>query len=840
MRAIRRPRSSSWWSLLPTQALVVLASLTGACSGRAPTTDDAGPQPDAAATMCALPIEGCGCAVEGRTEECWPDALVENGARVCLVGEMTCRAGVWSGCEDVHRLTRDDGQDVVIAAASDDPVQCASCEPRCFRGVDTIRGRDVMERGSNGLVFNPGVGRAGAENPGMLIECSDLSCGLETEIGAGTGNPWMPNSVNSDGVTVDPVDGALVLGVLGLNSPGVWVSNMNDGTISRLDPATGNEIGRYYSARPDAVNNARPGSEYCNWSNTGNCPSRTAVDQNFDCYIANRAFGRQGTLTKIAADPRRCVDRNANGRIDTSVDRNGDGRIQQSDPTEFFGVNDECILYTVPVGGNNGVPRSLAIGVATGSADVGDVWVGNYNEARAYRFRPSDGVLLGSVALSAGGRNIHPYGAAADTRGRIFFYSINYGGGYQMGYVTPSTGTYTWTAVQPYGSSGYGMTYYINADGSREFFFTALLDAWRVARYDVRTNSWISGSAPGRPRGMAADINGNVYAALDQGASRDLVRWDTNLANQQQWRAPTASAFMGVGVTFDNAVWLIGSGGARGARLSADRSTWVESPSVFSGPYTYSDFIGYGLNVFANPRGRYSFINDAGPGCDQRWERAEWNADIPTGTSVEVFVRSSNSVAGLSTAPWIGPFRTSPANLSLAPGPVPNGRYLEMEIRMETTDRRLTPRVYSASAAGFCDYFEYGTGGTYTRLYDTTRTEDAATPSVICDPLTENPIYQEFGWDATVPEGTSITFEFRGGRTAAEAATAAPVLFNVTPTTLPPIPSVSAMFVMAGRDAAISQAPFMEVRAILNSSADRRLTPTLRGFSLEFICFPNG
>lgn len=830
------------------QAGVVGAGLAmsfGACSGGPAPDVDAGAQPDARPSMCELPAEGCGCSVEGATAECWPDALVEDGARVCLVGEQTCRGGTWSACEDVHRLQGDDGGDVVIEAASDDPFVCASCEPRCFRAIDTIRGRDVMEHGGGGLVFNPDVGRNGAENPGMVIVCADVSCGVRNTIGAGTGNPWMPDGINSDGVTVDPADGALVLGVLGLNSPGVWVSNMNDGTLSRLDPATGREIGRYYSARPDPVNNARPGGEYCNWSNTGNCPSRTAVDQNFDCYVANRAFGSQGTLTKIAADLRRCVDRNGNGRIDTSTDRNGDGRIQQGDPTEFFGVNDECILWTVPVGGNNGVPRSLAIGVAPPGVDVGDIWVGNYNTAIAYRFRPSDGALLGSVALNSGGRNLHSYGAAADVRGRIFFWSINHGGGYQMGYVNPSSGTFTWTARQTYSSSGYGMTYYINADGSREYFFTALWGSSRVARYDVLANSWITAESPGNPRGMAADINGNVYAAgwdrsrYGGGAQRTLWRWDTNLAGfSEAWAAPSASSFMGVGVTFDNAVWLIGAGGSRGARLAADRASWLESPQVFSGPYTYSDFIGYGLNVFANPRGHYSFVTDAGPDCDQRWETVEWNATTPVGTTVEVWVRSSPTSAGLAAQPWIGPFRTTPANLRAAPGPVPNGRFLEMDIRMETTDRRLTPRVYSAGATGYCDYTEYGTGATYTRLYDTTMTEDAATPSVICDPITERPVYRQFTWDATIPAGTSITFEFRGGNTAAMAAAAMPVSYSVLPATVPPIPDLTNLFLMAGREPLEAQSPYMEVRAVLNSSSDRRRTPTLRGFSLEFTCVP--
>ncbi len=818
------------------------------CDGAGPDpTVDAATAPDGGRTVCDLPVEGCGCAVEGRTEECWPDALVENGARICLVGEMTCRSGVWSGCEDIQRLVGEDGQDVRIEAASDDPVVCASCEPRCFRAIDTIRSRDVMERGGNGLVFNPDIGRGGAENPGMVIMCSDLSCATTSTIGAGTGSPWNPTPDNSDGVTVDPTDGALVLGVLGLNSPGVWVANMDDGTLSRLDPATGREIGRYVSARPDAVNRARPGTEYCNWSNTGNCPSRTAVDQNFDCYVANRAFGNQGTVTKIAADPRRCVDRNANGRIDTSTDANMNGSINMADPTEFFGVNDECILWTVPVGVNNGVPRALAIGVAPAGVDVGDVWIGNYNEARAYRIRPTDGAALGNVSMCVGGYCNHPYGAAVDARGRVFFWPRIGGRQRTFGFVNPATSTYQFTADVPYYYPvGYGMTYYVNADGSQEYFFNADSDNGIVLRYNVLANNWTYVGTPGRgaPRGMAADINGNVYAAgwtngggWGGGCNNRLWRWDTNLANFQQWTAPSASCFMGVGVTFDNAVWLIGAGNNRGARLSPDRTTWVESPAVFRGPYTYSDFIGYGLNVFANPRGHYSFITDAGPTCEQRWQTANWNATTPVGTSVEVWVRSASTAAGLATATWYGPFRTSPANLTIAPGPVPNGRFLEMDIRMETTDRRLTPRVYSASATGFCDYTRYGTGGTYTRLYDSTTTEDAATPTTICDPLIEAPLWGDFTWDASVPAGTSITLQFRAGTSAAAAAAATPVVFTITPTTLPPIPrSVSELFEMAGRPNVEIYAPFMQVTATLNSSADGRYTPTLRSFSLEFVC----
>jgi hypothetical protein len=818
-----------------------LATALAACDG---ADDPPPPRPDAGATddggvrSCVSPEQGCPCDDEGEAIECWPDALERDGVRVCMVGTRTCRSGAWSACENVRELTDANGLGVVVAAASDDPFTCSSCEPRCFRAVDTIRSADVMERGTGGLIFNPGTG--GAENPGMPVTCTSGSCVSMERIGAGTSTPWNPTMANSEGVVRDPADGALVLGVLGINSPGVWVANMNDGTVSRLDPTTGAEIGRYVSARPDFVNRARPATEYCNWANTGNCPSRTAVDQNFDCYVANRAFGNQGTVTKIAANLANCVDRNGNGRIDTSTDRNGDGRISMSDATEFFGVNDECILWTVPVGVNNGVPRSVAVGVAPVGAEVGDVWVGNYNEARAYRLRPSDGAVLSSVSIWP----VYPYGAAADARNRIWFYARVGGSRQILGRVNAATNTWTMAADAPYNAVGYGMAYYLSADGTQEYIFAADSDAGRVLRYDINANNWIFVDTPGRgaPRGMAADINGNVWAAAwttgygwGGSCNRNIWRWTTALTGQTSYTAPSASCFMGVGVTFDNAIWGIGAGNNRGARLAASRTSWTESPQVFVGPYTYSDFIGYGLNVFANPRGHYQFTTDGGASCwQQRWTAINWTATIPAGTAVSLYVRTANDTATLATRPWIGPFAGNPASLTVAPGPVPNGRYIEIDVRMETTDRRLTPRVYSVGAVGYCDGYSYDTGGTYTRVYDSTSTEDAMPAQPICDPITELPIWGQFLWSGDTPSGTSIRFEFRASNTRAGLASATPAVLNTPPSTSP-LSSLSGLFTSMGLPA---QLPFVEVRAILNANAGRTATPTLRNFSLEFSCMP--
>jgi hypothetical protein len=747
---------------------------------------------------------------------------------------------------------------MALAAASDDPIVCSFCDPACFRAIDTIRAADIADRGTDGLI--PGR-TGGAENPSMIGTCTTAECMRITSRGSGTGNPWALTPTNSEGVTVDPADGALVLGVIGFNSPGVWVSSMDDGTVSRLDPSTGREIGRYFTARPDFANRARPADESCNWSYTGNCPSRTAVDQNFDCYVANRAFGNQGTVTRIAARLENCVDRNSNGLIDTSTDRNGDGLINKADPTEFYGVNDECILWTVPVGVNNGVPRALAVGIAPRGGAVGDIWVGNFNERRAYRLRASDGAALGNVAMDVNAS----YGAVVDRQGRIWFTAAN-GSSRNLGYVNPATMTYTEVAAAPFNLWAYGMAYYLSMDGTQEFIFVADSSGGRLYRYDINVNNWTFVSTPGTPRGVAADINGNIWVApwstgtgWSGSYNRNIWRYDVNLGGFTQYLSPTASGFMGVGVTFDNAIWGIAAIGSRAVRLSPSRTSWIETPSIFVTPYTYSDFIGYGLSVFANPRGNHRFTVVGDTSCARnRWTNVTWNATRPVGTSVNIYVRVANSAALLSTQPWIGPFATSPANLAAAPGPVPTGPFIEIDVRMETEDRRLTPRVTNVNATGVCDPLTFGAGGTYTRIYDSVSTEDAVPAARICDPVMERPRWNAFTFDLQdnvsvgvdaggVPRrrpNTFVEFQFRQARSRAGLATAPMVSFQST--TIPDFgvgisrtyPNVSALFRAAGLP---ETEPYMEVRAILRSTVTPAVeTAAVRSFSMSFACEPQG
>ncbi|MBX3273224.1 MAG: hypothetical protein KF729_23365 [Sandaracinaceae bacterium] len=534
--------------------------------------------------------------------------------------------------------------------------------------------------------------------------CGDCEPGCDSTPIPGPGG-WMPTEETSEGVIVDE-GGALTLGRNEAQAFAVWVANMDEGTVSKLDSRTGREVGRYPTIGAMSPAGVRPWNEACNWSNLGNCPSRTAVDQNFDAYVANRAFGNQGTVTKYANREEDCVDRNANGVIDTSRDLNGNGVIDMGTP-EFVGPDDECILYTVATGGGNGVPRALAIGLAPPDAFVGDFWVGLFNERQACRYRPHDGSLIACMPID----NFQPYGMAADSSDRVWVVDRSGSGRRDvLGFISSTLMTFTPVAGMPAASSC-AVPYGVTVDGNGDVFLANQCDP-SIWRYRHADGSWTAVDAVpfnGSTRGVAADET-NLWVALSHqndgftGGSSNRIRQYSlaDLSFVAEHTMPSGRQPIGIGVSFDGSVWAICLESNSAARLEPGAGTWTEHP-VGLNPYTYSDFIGFGLNVFAEPRGRHRFVVEGCESGTQTWRGVSYRAEIPASTAVEVWARTADTRAGLEAQAWIGPFPGNPADFRLPPGPVPDGRYLQVELRLSTTDRTARPRVFSVDVAGVCE-----------------------------------------------------------------------------------------------------------------------------------------
>jgi DNA-binding beta-propeller fold protein YncE len=468
----------------------------------------------------------------------------------------------------------------------------------------------------------------------------------------------------------------------------LWVANSDEGTVSKLDTRTGREVGRYVSAlsRPDPRNRGHAQA-------SGNAPSRTAVDWNGDVWVANRAFDQQGTVTKIAHQG--CLDVDGDGQIQTSRDANGDGRIDLGDPLEFLGEDDECILFTVDAGGVNDLPRALALDSGdTMDGGKNNAWVGLYNGRRFLQLAGDDGRVLAQVDVP-----LTPYGAAIDSRGVLWATGV---GNARLA----SIDVRTKAVAGPFTIQGCEGSYGIAID-SQDWVWVGAYGVEGACRYDPAMGAGMAvvTSGVGVGRGIAADADGFIWVA------HSWTRGGENVGRVTRFRADDGGGqqtfdfsdqgreTIGVGLDFDGHAWAVNRSTDNACRIDKDTGAVACYPTGH-GTYTYSDFTGYALRTFTAPRGTYAHVFSGCLGVGTRWKQVAWDASVPAGTSLKVFVQAADDLAALAGAQRHGPFETSPADL-LAAGDV-SGHYLRVEVQLASDTQGLSPILRSLSAQRVC------------------------------------------------------------------------------------------------------------------------------------------
>ncbi len=594
-----------------------------------------------------------------------------------------------------------------------------------------------------------------------------------------------PNLKDSNGVKLDP-NGDLTLDAAMVNFNYLWIANTYDtagssacndsppanpaacrGTLSKVDTVKMAEVARYFTVTcasksgPTGCNDVNGRALTLHHNHT---PSRTAVDFNFDCWVANRnVHGGQQSATKVANDPADCIDRNKNGKIDTSKDQNGDGKITidcngdgQPDngatvcagalagkPPEFLGDDDECILFTVAYGDKDDVGRSICLDTGKNNVGASNAWVGTFfrpengrGNNRFYGINGNTGKIEAEVELPAGH---HTYGCMADANHIIwstdigssgkgntwngslaYFHSINKQAGPLLR--GPSASNYWKDASGQY--HHYGIT--INAD--QHVWLGGWSSSW-VLRYKPDRTSFDTLSKgtwtridlqPGwHTRGIAADNRGKVWVSIHEGF---LFRLEQSLPdgthnkkspalNSEYW-ALKANTVIGSGVDFNGNLWGVGHGNDIASRLDVDAQGNVVQPStgntksvsVGKSPYTYSDFTGYGLMNFVRPQGRWLYQHKGCQGnVKATWQGVTWNATTPPGTSVIVRVRSGDSDTTMGQ--WSKEFASSPAQFgpSSAQPQSPNpATYLQVEFTLKNTTKDTTPILHDYKVSFVC------------------------------------------------------------------------------------------------------------------------------------------
>jgi hypothetical protein len=458
-------------------------------------------------------------------------------------------------------------------------------------------------------------------------------------------------------------------------APIIWVANSNEGTVSKIDTRTMIEVARYYTY---------PGG--------GADPSRTTVGLQGDVVVANRAStgGSKASAVRIAGAKASCVDRNGNGRIDTSENTvAGQAATPMPWPTDKRAdPPDECILWITDLAPNS-YPRAAGYNAGFAEGDT-VIYVGLYSTREVVRLDQNSGRILKTINVAPA----MPYGLALDKNQDVW--------------VRGAEGSLAWIqvgkgdAVKIFnGAKAPPCPCGIAAD-ARGYIYTA--GSTCISRFDPMAESWetldLRGQGATFCRGLAVDSNNQIWIAdtstgmyhVDASGPMMLFKGKTTTLSSNN---------VGAAVDFDNRPWIISQANSTAYKVNPmDYST--EAIRVGSGPYTYSDMTGYQLRNAAAPTGvwRHTF-----PGCGgsqrTKWLTLEWELVAPHATEVVVKIRSGRTRDELEKAMWhqLGkvPSDSSPASLEI---PAATGPLLQVEFSMRAANPTITP-ILSGVGVGY-------------------------------------------------------------------------------------------------------------------------------------------
>ncbi len=580
-----------------------------------------------------------GCTPSGESQACYTGPAATRGVGACHDGTQEALGEFWGTCEgEVHPVpeTCADGVDSDCNGLGgpglpDDPGCCPAGAMESCNGADDDCDGFVDEGTLNACGTCPGT-------PCYLEEFEDPS-----NCGDGTGR-------TCNGVEVDPGDpAAITLGQAQAQTPFIYIAVTGRNEVAKLDTVTAQKLWQR--------------SSYGTW------PSRTAVALDYSVWVGNRGFGCEN-------------DTSCSNLVHLDIDGN------------FVCKAD------IP-----GIVRSVAID------SEGTVWAGSYNNMVVYRVHgtrtlPGAGYPDGlarcdfidlapndpnSVALPVG---VNPYGMAISGNGKLWIASTP----------TVKIDVASGTVEATVSHIGY---YGVAVDANDDVWFGGLTGG-PIHR--------VSGTGPYVDQNQYQLLTGTSYGVVSAvTVAQNGMIWGSGYGDNQLWRVdpanPGAAQAIPIpggygssphGIAEDGAglIWSPLRYGGYAFRYDPAAGAFTNGPAGTPGIdvaagnelYTYSDMTGSQLRTITTREGHWIQNFDTGyPQPD--YFQVSWNASLPAGTSVEAWVRSADTLAGLTGTPFVcGPYSSPPADLSGC-NAIDGHRFAAVEMILRSTVDGARPSV---------------------------------------------------------------------------------------------------------------------------------------------------
>jgi hypothetical protein len=346
----------------------------------------------------------------------------------------------------------------------------------------------------------------------------------------------------------------------------IWISNTAEGTLSKVCTLDGIEVGRY-ETREGGMGD----------------PSRTSVNLHGEMVVTNRdPSSGPSSVTKFAAEPEYCYDRNGDTAIRTS---------QGPDDVLDWG-EDECMIWNAILPDSSAASSIGARATAwdgTEDPDTGEggfVWIGALTTGDVFKLDGETGEIVAQTRV-----NNMPYGGAIDGLGSFWIVGgMCTVGNCRLARVNTSSLAVDYFTV----TCGYG----ISVD-SRGRIWTSgrTMTGSCVNRLDPTTGEQATYRAGGFAtfyRGIAVDNVGSVWVADTAGNVIQVREDDVTLVNVVSAIAP--ADVIGVAIDYQHNVWAVSQGGNMAVKINPTTYEF-EQFTIGRGPYTYSDMTGYQLRT---------------------------------------------------------------------------------------------------------------------------------------------------------------------------------------------------------------------------------------------------